>query len=154
MTNVDPVVEAMRVLERRRTEALEEVKRLDMAIVALSNLTTAPASELPAPVFVEHSPIPRPSVKTMMLALLGESDRDWSVNEVLAEYESRGTPVQAQDPSNALRAAVAEANKVGQIFRTATGRYKASKWRATTGIEPQRSFATQIANVQEAEQNT
>jgi hypothetical protein len=63
----------------------------------------------------------------MMLNLLyEESDRDWSVNEILTEYESRGNPVTAKDPSNALRAAVAEANKAGTIVRTVPGRYRAA----------------------------
>ena len=62
----------------------------------------------------------------MMLNLLYEGGRDWSVNEILSEYQNRGTPVEAKDPSNALRAAVAEANRAGTIVRTAPGRYRAA----------------------------
>ncbi len=70
-----------------------------------------------------------------MMRLLVATDHDWSVAEILREYEDRGTPLQAKDPSNALRAAIAEANKAGTIFRTAPGRYKASKWREATSMQ-------------------
>jgi hypothetical protein len=31
-------------------------------------------------------------------AIRKEEDRDWSTNEILAEYERRGTPVHGKDP--------------------------------------------------------
>lgn len=65
------------------------------------------------------------------MALLEEGDRDWSVGEVLAEYQDRGTPVHGQDPSNALRAAMADAKKKRMVVSTDVGRYKASKWQTT-----------------------
>lgn len=119
------LLETKRQLEARRTEIQEEAKRLDAAITALVNLT-AKTSHAPSSVGAGRA---RVGVKTMMLRLLGEEDRDWSVNEIIVEYTKRKTPVQGKSPSNSLRAAIAESYKAGQVFRTTTGRYKASKWR-------------------------
>ncbi len=63
----------------------------------------------------------------MIVTLLEEEDRDWSVGEILAEYTRRGTPVHGQDPSNAARAALADAKKRGKVTSTTVGRYRASK---------------------------
>jgi hypothetical protein len=71
----------------------------------------------------------RPSIARMLLALLDEADREWTVPEVLREYEVRGTPVHGKRPDHALRVAVGDTLKAGRIFRTATGHYKATKWR-------------------------
>jgi hypothetical protein len=80
--------------------------------------------------------IVRPSVRSMMLALLDEQDRDWSAGEVLDEWEHRGQPIRGADPSNATRAAISESNKAGQIYRTSPGRYKATKWRTDPPAAP------------------
>lgn len=71
----------------------------------------------------------------MLVNLLDEEDRDWSVNEVLDEYRRRGTPVHGADPSNALRAAIADANKAEQIVRTSMGRYKSAKWQTARTVK-------------------
>lgn len=124
----DPVEEAIQLLQKRREEALAEVERIDNALTQLGRPTprTSPARmipiELEASGFVLSE---RPSVRGMLVKLLGEEDdRDWNVAEVLAEYERRGTPVHGKDPENALRAAVNEAYKAGQIIRTGYGRYR------------------------------
>jgi hypothetical protein len=121
----DPIADAIERLRQGRQEAIQEVRRIEMAIANLEQLRQQPAASVPNP---EELVGTRPSVKSMMLQLLVESDRDWSVAEVLAEYDRRGFPIQAKDPKNALRAAVAEANRDGAIFRTALGRYKSAKW--------------------------
>ena len=99
-----------------------------MAIANLEQLRQQPSATVPSP---EELVGTRLSVKTRMLVLMAEADRDWSVAEVLEEYDRRGFPIQAKDPKNALRAAVAEANRDGLIFRTSTGRYKSGKWHAS-----------------------
>ncbi len=125
----DPIADALATLRQGRQLALEEVRRIDMAIANLEQLSQQPArSHRPTPDEIVGT---RPSVKNMLLQLLVEADRDWSVGEVLVEYDRRGFPIKAKDPKNALRAAVAEANRDGDIFRTATGRYKAARWHAS-----------------------
>jgi hypothetical protein len=123
----DAIATAVEALEAERDSLMTEVNRLTHAIATLRALDDKephhqPIAQPPVPV----PPSGRLSVKQMMLNLLYESGRDWSVNEILAEYENRGTPVQAKDPSNALRAAITEENKAGTIMRTAPGRYIAS----------------------------
>jgi len=128
MTN-DPVEEAIRLLQTRREEALAEVERIDNALTQLGRPTPRRATpSMMIPIDLERSgfTLPdRPSVRSMLVSLLTEGDgRDWNVAEVLAEYQKRGTPVHGKDPENALRAAVNEAYKAGQIIRTAHGRYR------------------------------
>ena len=64
----------------------------------------------------------------MLVRLLDEADRDWSVSEILSEYESRGTPVNGANPDKNLRAAIVEARKAGRVERTAYGRYRSTKF--------------------------
>ncbi|MGO8826168.1 MAG: hypothetical protein ACLQU9_13145 [Acidimicrobiales bacterium] len=127
--STDPIHDAILALEAKRDALTGEVNRLTQAISALLALgeVGAPQPPMASPRPVVVPPSGRLSVKQMMLQLLYEQDRDWNVNEILAEYQKRGTPIQAKDPSNALRAAVAEANKAGDIVRTTPGRYKAAR---------------------------
>ncbi len=127
MTEDDPILEALTALRHRREEAMQEVQRIETAIASLELLVpvAAPPLFIPPPSEVEW---PRPSAKSLMMRLMLEGDRDWSVPEVIQEYENRGITFQVKDPNNALRAAVAEENKKGTILRTAPGRYKAAKW--------------------------
>ncbi|SRR5579875_568974 len=131
MSDPDPVAAALAGLLSRRRELAEQGKRLDLAIKALQALV-GDERHPPSASAASFEEIPigaRPSVKQMMLRLLWEEDQDWSVSEILEEYRKRGTPIQAKDPSNALRAALAEENKAGSIYRVAPGRYKAAKFR-------------------------
>lgn len=129
MTDLDPVAEALALLRRKRDALMGEVRHVEEGIAALEKLLGATAS--PA---TSHDPN-RPSIRTMALSLMEEADRSWSVGEILAEYERRGTPVHGKDPNNALRAAIADAFKAGMIHRTAPGRYVAAKW-AEEGPRP------------------
>ncbi len=63
-----------------------------------------------------------------MQALLDEEPRDWNAKEILAELDRRGLPIAAQDPENALRAAIYEANRDEKITRSSPGRYKSTKF--------------------------
>ena len=160
MDDDDLLVDAVDVLKRRREERLAEADKLAEAISTLDGITPgsspadtpsdgvepqsvteepqtvteeppSPKEEPPSP--KEEPPSPKaqpPSVKTLMLELMAEGDRDWSTNEILTEYDSRGTPVHGKDPGNAIRAALAEALKAEQIIRTQVGRYKSQEWAA------------------------
>jgi len=130
----DPVEEAIQLLQKRRTQALAEVERIDNALTQLGRPTPRPQA-LPGPYSFQLPPERPMSVRSMLIALLRETDRDWNVAEILAEYEQRGTPVHGKDPENALRAAVNEAYKAGQIIRTSHGRYRIAPVRASLGVE-------------------
>ena len=121
-TERDPITEALELLRQRRQALMAEVERLETAITALEGSATAtpPESSRPDP--------NRLSVRAMAVALMEEGDRDWAAGEILEEYRRRGTPVHGRDPSNALRAALADAKKRGHIVSTGLGRYRAAKW--------------------------
>ena len=122
MANPDPVRDAVKALKQRKQELAAETKRVDQALNALLGLTDQDGRAAATP-----RPKGSPSVRTMLLNLLREDfSRDWSVNEILAEYEERGTPIHGAKPENSLRAAIADSNKSGQIVRTDAGRYRAA----------------------------
>jgi len=100
--------------------------RLERAIAAMEEPGVTEAR-------VVEPPSGRESVRSMLLRLLNEEDRDWSTAEILAEYSRRGTPIHGKDPNNALRAALAEAKKAAQIVSTGVGRYRAIKWAVEQG---------------------
>lgn len=123
MTEENPVAAALELLAKKRASLSDELRQVDEAIASLEKLV---GKRAPATAGYDRN---RPSVRTKLVTLLEEQDRDWSAGEVLDEYERRGDPVHGQDPANALRAALADAKKRGMIVRTDVGRYKAAKWR-------------------------
>jgi hypothetical protein len=137
----DPIEEALRLLVKRRDEALAEVQRIEKALVDLGRpvTNTEPTRMTTAePVAGANgvAPIYPPSVRGRLVFLLDEADRDWSVGEVIAEYERRGIPFTVKAPDNALRAALLEAQRKGQVERTAPGRYRSTKFApGQAGIE-------------------
>lgn len=147
MTNPDSFTTTLRAaiapLRKRLEETTEEAQRIQTAIAALEQLIPAPGA--PASGADDGLIGGRPSVRAMMLRLLGEEDRDWSVNEILDEYQRRGVTFYVKDPKNALRAAVSESNRDGQITRTSAGRYKATRW-ATEARSP--DFAAMLRTAQ------
>lgn len=126
MVDVDAITGALSLLEQERARLVDEVTRVDAAIHALRDLAqTSTASYDP------H----RPSVRTKLMSLLDEERRDWSAGEILDAYQRRGDPIHGADPSNALRAAIADAHKKGMIVRTDVGRYRSVKWGDTVTLE-------------------
>lgn len=116
----DAVEEALELLKHRQLALTDEMRRVTDAIKALENRS---------PIVNRLTQDPnRPSVRTMVVQLLDERNRDWSAAEILAEYKNRGTPVHGRDPSNALRAALADAKKRGMIVSTGVGRYKSVRF--------------------------
>jgi hypothetical protein len=117
----DAVSEAVDLLVLRRGELQSEAAAISVEIKRIDHALGALKGDVVAPSATEQGP----SVRTLLVRLLEEDARDWSAGEVLAEYSRRGTPVHGKDPDNALRAAIADANKRGLIVRTAPGRYAA-----------------------------
>jgi len=125
----DAVAQAEALLRQRREEHLAQVEKIDAALAALAGSVPTNLNRYPFQSDGGTGAITNKSVRMMLLDLLNESDRDWSVNEILAEYMKRGTPIHGKDPSNALRAAIADANKAHTIVRTDVGRYAAAQYR-------------------------
>jgi hypothetical protein len=131
MATVNPVSEALALLEQKQASLRDELAQVEKAVSALRKLTGRGQSTVP------NDPT-RPSVRTKVVRLLDEEPRDWSAAEIIAEYERRGDPIHGSDPPNALRAAFADAKKKGMILSTGVGRYQASKWNrsASNGTVP------------------
>jgi hypothetical protein len=133
MPSPSPVADALAFLQQKRAELVAAheaaIAPVDEAIRALSGLASsngiAPPPVVSPPQVVSA---PRPSVRSMLMALLNERDQDWSTDEILSEYKSRGTPVHGKNPNLALRAAIADSFKADEIVRTTRGRYKAAKF--------------------------
>jgi hypothetical protein len=118
MAPSDPVRDALKALKQRRQELNAELKRVDQALSALTGLSDQEGRS-------GARPKGAPSVRQMLLTLLTEwGARDWSVAEILEAYQRKGTPIHGSRPENALRAAIADAYRGGQIIRTAQGRYR------------------------------
>lgn len=122
----DPIEEALTFLRQRAAELDDERSRVADAITNLEQYLPGGSSR-PSRAPSSHDPN-RPSVRTMVVSLLEEADRDWSASEILTEYRRRGTPVHGVDPSNALRAALADAKKRGMIVSTGVGRYRSARF--------------------------
>jgi len=134
MMRHDAVDEAVGLLMKRRDEALAEVQRIERALADLGRPVADQATEAPPTVMRPEVIDAHPrgtqhlSVRGRLVALLDEEDRDWTVGEVIAEYERRGVPFTVKAPDNALRAALVEAQRKGQVERTTPGRYKSTKF--------------------------
>ncbi len=130
---MDTIEEVTEVLRQRLRVVRAEAKRLEAALSALA----------PDPIPGDKSSEGhRPSVRALVVSLLAEEDRDWSVGEILAEYERRGAPVHGQDPSNAARAALADAKKRGMVTSTTVGRYRSATWPSFDPNDPFEDFPT------------
>lgn len=121
----------IQTLYQRRLELESELSRIDSALAALVP---------PTPVMSAPPVTQRLSVRQMLVALLDEADRDWSVSEVLEEYKRRGTPVHGTVPDKSLRSALVEAKKAGQVENTRWGRYRSTKFTPSASDAMSRMF--------------
>ncbi len=76
---------------------------------------------------------PPKGVLEASVELANEAARDWSADEILTEYERRGTPVAVEDPRNAVFSALSRATQRGLLVRTGRGRYMATQFAAKEG---------------------
>ena len=126
MIRSDAVDEAVSLLVKRRNEALAEVLQIEKALSDLGHPVSAEPPVGQRRRLMDPPPIPLSSVRGKVLALLIEEDRDWSVGEIITAYERRGEPFTVKNVDNAIRAALVETQKKGQVVRTAIGRYKSA----------------------------
>lgn len=121
MADRNPVAEALDLLKLRRAAINEELAQVEEAIAALSRVGRSAQ-------VVEPARRSGQSVRTKVIALLEEDNRDWSTSEIIDEYERRGDPIKALDPTNSVRSAMAKARVKGTLLQMATGRYKHAMW--------------------------
>ena len=102
------IVDAYRIITNERLP-LEELLRAEMATTA-DRIVTELVSKLRAP-----------SVKKRLHALLAETGREMTYDDVINEYERRGDPITGPDPKAALRTAATNLVSEGHITRPSEG---------------------------------
>ena len=137
--------DAIVLIERQRAQAMALVEQYDFALGVLRDLLKAgplaeqlvPPERLPGLETVTPRPETRAreSVRSRVLALMDEDDRDWSTKELIGAFERRGAPLIATNVGNSVRTALSTATDEGLIFRTAPGRYKSGRFAGTMTAE-------------------
>lgn len=140
MTNADleQTIETLRTKRAHyETEHRQRIEKLDAAISALQALIEE--SPIEAIVSVDASDDRRSYVRSLqrngrgvrskVVDLLTEHpERDWSVGEIIDEYDRRQEPFPGErkkvDPQ--IRAALVVAGKRDEVVRTTPGRYRAA----------------------------
>lgn len=133
--NLNQVVELLRAERATEAELAEsllaksqmhaaKVKQIDAALAALGVGGTADRSK------GFRRPTSGPTAREKILALLRESQRDWTVPQMVREYEQRGEPFESENPDSTVRAALKTALKHREVVRTPQGRYIATEWLA------------------------
>lgn len=137
----EDLADIIATLRARRAEHAASISLLDAAIDNLTRLTGG-STEVPLPGVEVKAEVPSAvreaigrrlagnSVRALTLALLDEAPRDWSADEVVEEYERRGSPFTVQDPRNAMFSAFSRLSREGHIVRTGHGRYVAKRYAA------------------------
>lgn len=158
----DDLRDAIALLQRKRAAHLAQVERIDAAVAALAAVIQEPEEReagQPQDITAADDPPARHGFARAVLATVGdlataqrqqvqstrqkvvslaeEADRHWSVGQMIAEYRRRGAPFSGANPDSAVRAAIVTAVDKGQLYRTAYGRYRATKFREA----PEPSFA-------------
>jgi len=133
----DDLDEIRALMRRKRADHAAQVERLDAALRLLDDQLAESSTSL-----AEHRATPssgsdRPtrSVRVKVLDLLCEADRDWSVADIVREYERRGDPIASSKPPSAVRTAFAKLYADKDVVRTSQGRYTAKRW-APDGLLP------------------
>lgn len=127
----DDLTEAIHSLERRRGDHLRQVELIEQAIMSLRAIMQGEVSGQRQP----ERPLPaappgqeRPSVYRTALAIIGETDREWSIEELRAEIETRDIPIEVTDLQNSLFSALSRAARKGELVRSGPGRYRSAKF--------------------------
>jgi hypothetical protein len=71
------------------------------------------------------------SVKEMALSLMESQGRVWTYDDIMEEYQRRGTPIHGTQPKQALRTAVWELVKSGKVVSIEPGKFKAARFVST-----------------------
>lgn len=140
ITMTDALLEAVASLRQKRAEYVAahkaKIAQIDSAIAAISELIEEPPPSKP-----NGTPLPldfdaaiqrrlaRPDgMRSKVVALAEEKNRDWSVREIINAYKDRGQPFEGafEQIDRAMRAAIVHAVRKGQLVKTKPGRYKAA----------------------------
>lgn len=103
-------------VRKLRANAAARVERLDQAIEVLTRLDD------PA----EPEGRRGPSVRTRVLDLIEEGDREWTPDEVAAEFNRREVPLPVKDPKKQAQTALALLARDQLAVRVAPNRYRAA----------------------------
>lgn len=138
--------DALDSLRRERQGHIDAIKALDRIIEDLARLVPQPEpaaaepADLPA---VERAGPPAPilgsGVRQMVRDLLDEAPRAWSAQEIIDEYERRGTPIQGARPRDSVFSAFSKLASRGVLRQVDRGRYISAKHgngRATAKARP------------------
>ena len=118
--------DAIRVIRKKRADAVDVVRKYDEALKVLIELDMEPhvataSAQGPTPI----RPAPKNGLSAIdkVIRLMDEANRPWTVAEILDEYKRRGDPFESKNPKNAIRTALIDALKRGKVNRLATGVY-------------------------------
>lgn len=127
----DDFSDVIQTLKARRDAHAKSIETLDRAIADLTTLNggvpspirNASPAAAPRASGSGFAPSGTKSVLQSILDLAAEGPKDWSAEEILAEYERRGQPIAVSDPMNAVFSALSRAKRKGWLTRVARGRY-------------------------------
>jgi quinol monooxygenase YgiN len=125
----DDLADAVILLRQKRAAHVEQLKRIDAALSALTAVREESRNEPGTLAAKSHRSSSGPTTRQKVVALLNEDDRDWAVGEMIEEYEQRGDPFTVTNADSAIRAALVTAVQKDEIFRTDPGRYKSTKFK-------------------------
>lgn len=122
--------DAIALLRRKRDAAESLVSKYNRALAALAELEGDLDGHRVPDTGAGRAPIvqAKPSVSSKAIDILNEEDRVWTVAGIIQEYDRRGAPVEAADPANALRTALATLVKRGQAVRESPGFFRSTKF--------------------------
>ena len=125
-------VDPMKALRDRKQEIIDELARIERAMLALTGdnaVTTARKPQQSRSGKKRRGPKPSStSVKSRVGKLLAEADRKWRVNDILAEFAARRAPLTASSPKDATRTALTNLIKAGEVVRIEEGLYTHANW--------------------------
>ncbi|MDQ3641794.1 MAG: hypothetical protein M3450_10150 [Actinomycetota bacterium] len=136
----DDLLDAISLLRRKRADHLAQVEKIDAALAALAAVIEEPEqrqngesrpSGLAARVVekIGQAQAQAQTTRQKIVSLAEEADRNWSAGQMISEYQRRGEPFAGANPDSAVRAAIVTAMQKDELYRTAYGRYRATKFR-------------------------
>lgn len=156
----DDLLDAIALLRRKRADHLAQVEKIDAALVALAEVIDEPEQRqtgkastngLAARV-VEKIEAQGQTTRQKIVSLAEEEDRNWSVGQMISEYNRRGAPFTGANPDSAVRAAIVTATQKDELYRTAHGRYRATKFRPSepdSGMDFDNPDGHQVSEIDE-----
>jgi hypothetical protein len=127
MADFSQAVSALRV---RREALVEQIKKIDIAIQALDDVAAGPQGQLPLQNQPEEAgqAVRGRGVRSRVLKLLEEYDRDWSSSEIVEAFQNRNDALAVSSPNSSVRTALSVLYQTDRAVKTTPGRYRAMKF--------------------------